>query len=364
MPGQIVRGAAAITEAAESRRGDGNFRPFIPAIYWKEDREERYILFLNDIDSIPTLEMIGFIPTEGGFFQETVAKTDPFFGQKKDEFVTKWDAPVRKTNIAVAVELEPMIEVVDGRKKPRGFEVKTVEYDRRIPNEDGELTDETEEVVAPAIGIVAQSPFNFFNVVAAYDATEAPIHKTPLKIKRVGKDSNTTYTVVGYDDQEIDLSNLLDYVDGISYLNDDLDEVIEALGSFDDEEAAAHLGEIILEKRIEELLDGDRYDELLEGVTESMDIYGNKKKKKGKGKERKEKVERKTRQSQRRSAAKDEVEDTSGQDDPETEPEAEPEVEEKPKTRRTSKAKASSEKISPQERMKELKARAEARKAA
>ena len=84
---EIRRGSSAIQEAADSSKGGGDWRPFVPAIYWKEDKEERYVLFLNEIEEIPLFDLISFIPTENGFFSEVVAKTDQFFGEKDDEFI-------------------------------------------------------------------------------------------------------------------------------------------------------------------------------------------------------------------------------------------------------------------------------------
>ena len=84
---EIRRGSAAIQEAAKSSGGK-EFHPFLPALYWKDDQEERYILFLNEVEDTPLFDMIQYIPAEGGYFQETVSKTDQFFGEKSDAFDT------------------------------------------------------------------------------------------------------------------------------------------------------------------------------------------------------------------------------------------------------------------------------------
>ncbi len=362
----VRRGAAAILEAAE-QGGGGDFAPWLPALFWKEDGEDRYVLFLNEIDEIPTFKMVQFIPVnEGKGFRETVAKTDPGWDELKessDAFEKKWDARPVERSVAIAVELEPVIEVVNNRRKARSFEVKTFEFERTIYDEDGEATDEKEEVTAPVVGYIAQSPNNFFNVVARYNADEAPIETTPLKITRIGKDTSTTYAVTGYEDLPLDLTNLVEYVENINYLGDDSEEV---LGWFADEDdpftAANKLGELLLEKRITELLDPERYDALLEGVTESMDKFGNKKSKgKGKGKS-----ERPAKTSQRRSRRDEEPEGDDG-DDSGDEPE---EREEKPAARKAApkaKAKASAKAkrgASGPDRMAALKERAAARQAA
>lgn len=342
--GEIRRGSAAIQEAidANENRQGGSFKPFLPNIFWKDDKEAKYLLFLNPIEEIPQFDVVPFIPTEAGFPETVVAKTDPYFGEKADRFEKVWDATIRVTDFAVAIELEPTLELVGGRKRPRGFEVATKTFERKVFDDDGDDTGEVEEVTTPIVGIVAQSPYNFFNVVKSYDADEAPIHETATKITRIGKDQNTSYTVVGYPDQEIDLSNFIEYLDGINYLGDedDIAALAEEIADLEPLEAVQRVGSILLEKRIEELVDEERYEELFEGVDESMDKFGNKRKKnKGKGKE---KPERKARPSQRRSAAKDDPADDPEPDGDDGDGDAdapEPEAEEKPKAARKAPAK-------------------------
>jgi hypothetical protein len=348
---EIRRGSAAIQEAAKSS-GKGEFRPFLPSIYWKDDQEEHYILFLNEIEDTPLFDMIQYIPVEGGYFQETVSKTDQFFGERSDAFEKDWDATARKTNVAIAVELEPVVEVVNKRRKPRGFEVKTVEYERRIFDDDGEATDETEEVTAPAVGYVAQSPNNFFNQISNYDANEAPVTETALKVTRIGKDKTTVYQIIGYDELPIDLTNLVEYVDGISYLGDDLDPLLDEIEKLTPEEAALAIGKKLLDKREEELIDDDRYQELLDGVTESMDKFGNKKKSK------KDKDPPRSRVASRRAAKKEDPPEAEENGDEPDEPASDPEATEEVKPARKAKAKKAPAKQTPETRMAELRAKA------
>src|ERR1039458_2064896 len=119
---EIRRGSAAIQDAAKST-GRGDYRPYLPAIYWKDDQEERYVLFLNEIEDTPLFDMVQYLPVEIGdktVYQETVSKTDQFFGEKSDAFEKDWDATARKTNVAIAVELEPVVEIVNKRRKQIG----------------------------------------------------------------------------------------------------------------------------------------------------------------------------------------------------------------------------------------------------
>jgi hypothetical protein len=311
MPGTIRRGKAAIDEAQKSSGRGGDFKPFLKSIFWKEDGEERYLLILNPVDQSPQFDMIEFIPTERGYPEMAVAKTDPYFDEKTDSFVKEWDATPRLKNVAIAVELEPIVEVVGGRRKAKGFEVKTEEFSRKVVDEEtGEATDETEDVIAPVIGVVTQSPKNFFNVLRSCDDTDWPVHETPVRVKRIGKDSNTTYQIDGYDTIEPDLTNLLEYVDGIGYLGEDLDDVLEKIDGLEPLEAAGVIGEVLLDKRCEEILDPERYEELFSEVNESMDKFGNSKKK-----SEKKGATKASRPSQRRSkAAAEEPEDEPAQE--------------------------------------------------
>lgn len=321
------RGAEAIAKAQEKTKG-GSFKPFTPQIFWKEDQDSKLLLVLNDIESIPTVDMIGFIPVNGKkadgekftYYEQVIARTDPAIDEENDPLVDDWDAKPRSTNLAVAVELEATYEDVRGRKRPKGFEVKTVSFDRRIRDDDGELTDDTEEVTAPVIGFISQSPHNFFNVVTSYDANEAPINETAIKITRVGSDTSTTYTVAGYPDVDIDLTDLLEYIENVSYLGDDAEELLNLISEEEDFGAAAVIGDFLLDKRLEELVDEERYNELYEGVDSTLDKWS------GKGKKSSKPAKKKDRPA-RRSQRKEEEEPT-----PDVEPDAEPEEkEEKPK---------------------------------
>jgi hypothetical protein len=349
---EVRRGSAAIQEAAKSS-GGGEFKPFLRSIYWGEDGQEHYLLFLNDIEELPLFDMITYIPTENGFFQETVARTSPPLSEKRDEFEEEWSYAPSERNIAIAVELEPVVEVTKRggktQRKPRGFEVKTIEYERRIFDDDGEATGETEEVVAPAVGYISQSPNNFFNQVANYDAKDAPITETALKITRIGKDISTNYQITGYDEMAIDLSNLIGCIDGVSYLTEDLDDLIEEIDGLDEREAALCIGKRLLALREAELLDAERYEELFEGVTEPAK-YGKKKKT---AKEDK-KTTRRGSSSRSKASKAAEADDGDDPDEPTSDPGPTEEVEAKPKAR----AKGKAAKQTPADRMEELKARA------
>lgn len=350
------RGASAIEKAQEKAKAGGEgFRPFAPSIFWQNDGDERYLLFLNPIEEIPTVDMISFIPIKRKkangdsytMYEQVLARTDPSIDESVDPMERDWDGKPRDTSIAVAVELEPLFETVKGRQRPRGFEVKTTEYDRRVRDDEGELTDEVETIIAPVVGFVTQSPHNFFNLIASFDAKRGPIEETPLSISRVGSGSSTAYTIDGFPEQELDFSSLVDYIDGVSYLGDDLDNLLEQIEAAGTDEQPAIIGTYLLDKRLEELADEDRYNNLYEQINESLDRWGGSKKKAAA-------PEKKQRPSQRKK--KDET------------PAPAKEEEEKPK--RNSRKPKKEEDVSKQEnpetmgRMDELRKRAAARSAA
>jgi hypothetical protein len=274
------RGREEIKKVADERNsGGGGFTPFLPNIYWKENNEEKYLLFLNDIDSIPRIDVIGFIPDGNGRYNSVIARTDTSIGQSRDPLVEDWDGSIKKSCAAIAVELEPTFEEIEGRLRPRGFQVATREFDRKVRNEDGEATGEVEEVTAPVVGLILQHATTLFGPIESYDTTDYPIHLAAVKIKRVGTDNNTSYNVSGYPDLEVDLSNLLDNVDGISYLNqDEAESVKAAIDGLSDIEAGQVIGGILLDKQLEELGDQERYDKIYKAVDASLDRFGNKKK--------------------------------------------------------------------------------------
>lgn len=322
---KMRRGGEAIDEAVASRGERGDFKPFLPSIYWDGDKVEHYVLILNPMEDIPQVDFHPFVDTGDGIPHQIIARTDPILGESRDPIEDQWQYNPRLTNLAVAVMLEPITEVVNKRTKPVGFEVATKTFERRIRDDSGELTDEKEEVTAPVVGFITQSPMNFFNQLRHHDATESSIHTTPLKITRLGVKDNVTYTVKGYETAELKLDNLLDFVENISYVQKP-EELLEAIEGLDDQEAAVAIGNYILDLKIDELADAENYNALFEAITKPARFP-----KKGKGKEKAEKTQRPARQSQRRTA-RAEAETEAEVEATEAEATDEPAAEEKPKT--------------------------------
>lgn len=282
------RGAAEIEKSTQRSKG-GSLGKFAPSIYWGDDKEVKYLLFLNPIEDIPRLDMINFIPVKNKdgelmYYASTIARSDACFGDEAvnpDPLVDQWDAPVKDSNLFVAVELEPVMEEKRGRPKPVGFTIKLNEFERRIKNDKDELTDETETVTAPAFGFIQESASNFGAVLGSHDASEFPIQDWAIKVQRIGKGTDTKYTVTGYEDIPIDRAPFIEHLEGISYLSDVMDDLKTGVDGLDDDAALLAVGSVLLEARLNELADDERYERLADGVTETLDRFGAKKKKAG-----------------------------------------------------------------------------------
>jgi hypothetical protein len=264
---KMRKGADAIQAAVESN--SNNYKPWLSSIFWRNDGDEHYVLILNPIEEIPQFEFHPFIDLGDKKPHMIIARTDPILGERVDPIVEQWQYKTRLTNLAIAVELEPVSEVDSkGRAIPVGFEVKTREFTRKVLDDEGKATDETEDLEGPVIGLIAQSPFNFFNQLRDYDASTASIHTTPLKIKRLGK-KDVSYTFTGYNTITPDVSNLLDFVDTIPYVQgEDRLALLDLVDDAPDSEAACvAIGNFILDLKIDELGDEENYQELYEAIT-------------------------------------------------------------------------------------------------
>lgn len=54
-------GGAAIDAAIEEQqsKGKGTFKPFLSNIYWDQDKQDKYLLFLTPIESEEELDILG-----------------------------------------------------------------------------------------------------------------------------------------------------------------------------------------------------------------------------------------------------------------------------------------------------------------
>jgi hypothetical protein len=266
------RGAAAIEEAAVSK-SSGNFSGFVPEIFWKDDGEKKYALVLTPIDETISVELHSFIPLEGTKangetytrYEAFISRKDPGIGEDYDKIEDDLGRGSKTRILGVAVELEPVMETVKGRKRPVGFSVKTKDFTRN--------TDDGEETVDyPLIGIVNQSSKLMWGPLNSVDSEQGPLEELPLAITRhiPGEKSNTYYDFVPFPDVSVDLAPIVEHLAGISYLTDQLEELLPELESIgdDDLKVAQAIARALLDKYIAELADGDRYEELLGDIDE------------------------------------------------------------------------------------------------
>src|ERR1035437_2463847 len=298
------RGKEWIVKANDAAKsGGGDFRPFLTTFFWPEDQHTKYLLILTPIDdeNLPMVSMQK-VWTNEGRPEYVVARTERAIGDSIDPIEEEWGYGPQDLNLAVAVELEPTFKVVKGRQRPSGFEVKTRTYARKIRDESGEFTDEREEITMPVVGLIAQSPNNFFNHVSSQDSNVAPVHETPGRYTRIGERLNTDYEVELFQDDPLDLSNLTEFIDGVSYLDNEMDDLLEKIEDLEPQEAATEIGTILLDKRLSEICDLDYYNEILASIDEPA-RYPKKGKGKGKAKddEAKSAVKKAERPSQRRT---------------------------------------------------------------
>lgn len=274
------RGAAAIEEAASSK-GGGGFRPFVPTIEWRDDRESKHVLFLTPVDEIPTVEYHDWIPVGKGQkangetytkYEQFISRKDPAIGESYDELQDRLDVRPKSRSIAVAVELDPITEKDDkGRDRVTGFVVATDTYIRKDENGN------EEEVAQPLVGLVVQAAQNFFGWLSSYDASQGPIEETPMNVTRRGKDANTTYDFIALEGRTVDLNPLFDNIDGVSYLREEMADLVASLADLTDEDAAKAIADALLNKRLDELADKERYDEFVKPLEEVPSKFGAKK---------------------------------------------------------------------------------------
>lgn len=276
---EIRRGLAAIEEAAASK-GGGNFRPFVPEIKWRDDNEKKYILVLTPVDEVATLDIHEWIPVGKGEkangetytkYESFLSRKDPFVGEDHDDIEDRLGRAPKTRCAGVAVELEPVMETVKGRQRPKGFAVKTDTFTRKT--EDGE-----EEVTQPIIGLIVQSAALMWSPLGSLDESQGPLFELPVEVTRRGKDQNTRYDFVPFIDAPVDLTPVVEYLDGVTYLTEDIEDVIAAVDAADDELGQAQaVAEALFNRRLAELADGERYEELVSPIEELQDKFGSRK---------------------------------------------------------------------------------------
>lgn len=264
---QYQRGVAAIQQSM-NKSNSGGFKPFAPDIRWRDDGESKFIQIISPAEDIPMVTLHEWIPVgthKSGKtkYESFMSRKDAGIGENYDDLEDRLGSKPRVRGIGVALELEPVLETVKGRQRPVGFTVQTETFTRRGENGG----DET--VTAPKIGLITQSSHLFWGWVASFEENNAPIVETPLQVTRRGKETNTRYDFIAFEEKPVDFSNLLDNIEGITYLNGMRDEVMTSIASSkSDLDSAIVVGRAMLEHRLEELGDWDRYKELITPIQE------------------------------------------------------------------------------------------------
>jgi hypothetical protein len=282
MPNYQPRRGLGAVEKAASRKGGSKIRGFAPEIRWREDGEKKFILVLSSFDGedpngVVVADLHEFIPVGTGEkangdtytrYESFVSRKDPLAGSEDyDDLEDRLGNKPRTRCIGVAIELEPEFEVIKGRKKPVSFSVKTDSFTRKT--ESG-----TEDVSQPAIGLIVQSAFLVWSPLGSLDESQGPLSELPVEVTRRGRDVNSRYDFVPYMDMPVDLSGLFENLDGITYIGDELSEVKDDIISKGDIEAAQLVGQILLDKRLGELSDKDRYEELVSPIEHIEQRFG------------------------------------------------------------------------------------------
>lgn len=264
-------GAAAIDEAATSSKGGSSFKPFVPEIFWKEADEKKYILVLSPIDEVAVLDLHEFIKlpdenrSDGFRYESFLSRKDPMIEEDYDKIEDDLGRKSKTRIMGAAVELVPVMETIKGRKRPTSFAVKTEDFKRN--------TDDGEEIVTfPKVGLIVQSSQLMWSPLKSLDESQGPLEELPLEIiRRIpgGQKSNTQYEFIPFMDIPVDLSAVTEYVDGISYLTDVLEELVPEMEAADDDLGAAQaVARALVTKRIDELASSERYEELLGDIDE------------------------------------------------------------------------------------------------
>lgn len=266
---EFRRGSEAIQESAEPNKNANNkYRSYAPSIAWNKNSMEKYVLILTPIDEVVSLDLHTWIPVgetkRGGVtkmrYEDFLSRKDPSIGADYDRLQDDLDRDPLTRSIGVAVELEPTFEIVKGRQRPNGFTVKTREYTKRT--EDGD----EEQVTTANIGLIVQSANLLWKSLDSLDKTQGPLEDLPVQIIREGMDKTTNYTVIPFP-VPVDLSGIVEHLDGLSYLRTHKDDIMAEIDSLDEGEdfdlrAAQVVARCLLDTRLTELADEQRYDEL------------------------------------------------------------------------------------------------------
>jgi hypothetical protein len=197
---------------------------YLNTILWKTDKESRYLAFLTAIEDVPKLAIHFFQAANGWrtfvcrrneiYEDESngecaiceMAERDLEDGDKKESrFKANWK------HFAIAVELEPIEERVNGKKQITGFELKMETYENKAG----------EEVTVPVFGLVSQALTNFWTPLSVMVDRKGDLTEQVIEVVRSGgKKSKVSYNFFDYPGREQVDVLLEEYEDRIPSLID------------------------------------------------------------------------------------------------------------------------------------------------
>lgn len=193
------RGIEAAKQAATRSQGG----KFTPSFKW-EPEETKYLQFLTSLDEIATVLMHRFIivghrEDNSEIYENFISRRDPGLDGPDgyDEIIDRFEIQPTQRCIALAVELEP--QYTNGpRKKIEGFDLAYRQFER-----------DNETVEVPNVALVIESPHTLFSQVMNLADMGEEISEKVVAIKRSGKGTDTTYTILPVSDA-IDFEDALD----------------------------------------------------------------------------------------------------------------------------------------------------------
>ena len=176
-PKNIKTGSAGLASAQAKSGGKKNFQNLF---FWK-DKQHRFLQFITDWEDQPTIPMhVG----KGPKYMENFVCPRAWFGEDAECALCDTGWTQQDKQVAVAVEVEPVLVKKNGRNVPGSWEVATRSYKRK---------DDT-VVESPNVGVIINTPTLFVHF-EDYFADNGTVLDTVFKITRNGGDMNTSYTV-------------------------------------------------------------------------------------------------------------------------------------------------------------------------
>jgi len=199
------KGISTGSEGTAKAKSSSGGRSFQTKFFWK-DGEKRYLQFVTDWNDVPAIPM--HVVKGAGKFMENFVAPKAWHGEDADDALLDlgWEPSMKQ--VAVAVEVEPVMGKVGGRSVPVSWVPATRSYKRK----DGT------EVEEPNVGVIINTPTLFVHV-QNYFEDNGTILDTVFRITRNGGDQNTSYTVTPQKGEIVDFTDeILNKIDLGEYL--------------------------------------------------------------------------------------------------------------------------------------------------